>query len=108
MARIFESIASARQNFLVAHGVQIGEALRKLELLTTDVDVAEGGLLALHVGRQVVSVDGQEPTHTRAFVFEIARRLRRAAVVHHVALQLAEDEMQHVVEVHADVGRHAK
>lgn len=108
VARISEAITAAGQNLLVAHRMQVGEAFRELKLLAADVDVAEGRLLALHIGRQIVGVDGQEPAHTCALVFEVARRLCRATVVHHVALQLAEDEVQHVVEVHADVGRHAE
>lgn len=88
--------------------MQIRESLGELELLSADVDVSEGRLLALHVGRKIIRVDGQKPAYTSAFVLQVARSLGCAAVMHHVALKLAKDEMQHVVEMHADVGRHAE
>ena len=104
VAGVGQAVTSAREDFGVAGGVQVGKAFAEFELFTADVDVAVGGFFALHFGGQVVGVDGQEPAHAGAFVFQIACGFLGAGVVHHIALELAKDEVQHVVEVHADVG----
>lgn len=108
VAGVGQAVASAGQDFLVAGGVQVGKAFAEFELFAADVDVAVGGFFALHFGGQVVGINRQEPAHAGAFVFQIACGFLGAGVVHDVALQFAEDEVQHVVEVHADVGGHAK
>ncbi len=88
--------------------MQVGKAFAEFEPFAAYVDTAIGGFFALHFGGQIVSVDGQEPTHTGAFVFQIAGGFLGAGVVNHVALELAKDEVQHVVEVHADVSGQAE
>lgn len=108
VAGVGQAITTTRQDFAVADGVQVGKAFAEFELFAADVDVAVGGFLGLHLGRQVVGVNRQEPAHAGAFVFQVASGFLGTAVVHHVALQFAEDEVKHVVKVHADVGGHAE
>ncbi len=108
VAGVGQSVATARQDFAVAGSVQVSKAFAEFELFAADVDVAVGGFFTLHFGGQVVRVNGQEPTHPGSFVFQIACGFLVAGVVHHVALELAKDEVQHVVEVHANVGGHAE
>ncbi len=108
VAGVGQAVTTAREDFAVAGGVQVCKAFAKFELFAADVDVAVGGFFALHFGGQVVRVNRQEPAHPGTFVFQITSCFLGTAVVHDVALELAEDEVQHVVKVHADVGCHAK
>ena len=103
-----QAVATAREDFAVAGGVQVGKAFAEFELFAADVDVAVGGFFALHFGGQVVGINRQEPANAGAFVFQVACGFLGVGVVHDVALELAKDEVQHVVEVHADVGGHAE
>ena len=48
MSGIFNSIATASQNFLIANGVQISEPLRKLNFLAIDCNRTVGRLPALY------------------------------------------------------------
>ena len=48
MARIFDTVTTTRQDFLITGGVQIGEAFGELHFLTIDGDGPVGRLLALH------------------------------------------------------------
>lgn len=106
--RILDAVALAIENGLVADGVQVSEAFGKLDFGTITGDRAVGRLHALDRVRQVVGVDGEEPAHARVLVLQIASGLGFVDVVHDVALQLAEDEVQHVVEMHTDIGGHAE
>ncbi len=108
VARVGQAITTTREDFAVAGGVQIGEAFAEFELFAADVDVTVGSFFSLHFVGQVVGVDRQEPAHAGAFVFQIACCFLGAGVVHDVALEIAKDEVQHVVKVHAYVGGHAK
>ena len=108
MPRIRQAVSPAGQNFTIAGRVQIGEAFGELELLAADVDIAVRRFLAFDAVRQVVGIDGQKPPHPGPLVFQIASRLGFFAQVNAIVLKFAEDEVQHVEEVHPDVGGHAK
>ncbi len=108
VAGVGQAVTTAREDFAVAGGVQVSKAFAEFELFAADVDVAVGGFFSLHFSGQVVGVNRQEPAHACAFVFQIACGFLGAGVVYDVALELAKDEVQHVVEVHADVGSHTE
>ena len=60
--------AFAGEDFLVAEGVQFGEALAELELAAVDVKRAVGALLAFdRVGRQAVGVNAEEVAYKQAY-----------------------------------------
>src|SRR5690554_2259489 len=103
---LFQTKTTPRQNFFIAAGVQVGKAAGEFDLFAIHSDGAERTLaLGLGAFRYVFIVHRQEPAHPGFFVFQVAGGHGVVAVVHYIVLQLAEDEMQHVVEVHANVGR---
>ena len=108
VARILQPIASSGKDFLVTNLVQFGKPFGEFQLLSIDIDATVGSLAALDVIGQVIGIDGKKPAHAGALVFQIAGSLGFTTVVHHVVLQLAKHEVQHVVEMHANVGGHAK
>ena len=108
MPRVGQAIAAPGQNLPVARGVQVGKPFGELQLFAADINVAERGLLALDLVWQVVRVDRQEPPHPRPLVLQVAGRFELPAVVDHAALEVAKDEVQHVVEVHPNVRGHAE
>src|SRR4051812_11031709 len=52
-------------------------------------------------------IDGKEPTHARILVLQIPRRGALIVPMNDVPLKRPEHKMQHVIEMHADVRRHA-
>lgn len=107
-AVFFEAKATARQNFFVTAGVQVGEAVRELDVFAVGGDGAEGALAFFQfTGGYVVDVNGEEPAHAGAFVFQIACGFGGAAQVNGVLQHSAKHVVQHVVKVHADVGGNA-
>ena len=63
---LIKAIAMAAEDVLVTGGVQVGEALGKLDCLTINADGAIGALPLGALGlRQVLWVDGEEPAHAR-------------------------------------------
>lgn len=108
MPCITQAVTTSSQYFAVTGGMQVSKALAEFELFAAYVDVAISGFFALHVGGEVISVNREEPAHAGAFVFQVASGLLGTAVMNHVALQFAKDEMQHVVKVYANVGSHSK
>ena len=104
---LVEAKAAAGDDFLIAARVQIGEAFGKFDLLAVDRDRTEGGLLALHLGGQIVAIDRQKPAHVGALAFEKAGGALGFAQMSLVALDAAEHEAQHVEEMHADIGGNA-
>ena len=63
---LIEAIAMAAKDVLVTGGMQVGEALGKLDCLTINADGAIGALPLGSLGlRQVLWVDGEEPAHAR-------------------------------------------
>ena len=103
--RILQAEAVTRQDVLITLGMQLGEALAKLELLAVDHDGAIGALLPFHgIFGQGVGIDAEEITHTGAFQFQITGHTVVRGHVDDVLGHVAEDPAQHVVEVHADVG----
>src|SRR5690606_24674895 len=104
-AVVFHAISLPSQNALVALSVEVGKATGELQLLAFDIDAAIGELIALDgVFRQMVCVDGEEPAYIGALVLQEAGRGLFIAVMHFVMSDFAEDEMQHVVKMHADIG----
>ena len=104
-AVLFQPEAAPGQNLFVAAVVQVGKAAGELDLFAIDGDRAVGALaLGANGFGHVLDIDRQEPAHTRVLVFQIAAGLGVGRVMHDVLLQVAEDEVQHVKEVHADVG----
>ena len=57
VARIFDTIATTCQYFLITDCVQVGKPGRKLNLFTITADTSESRLLAFHFFRQVVGVN---------------------------------------------------
>ncbi len=51
MADVAKTVTTPSQDLLVASCVKVGEAFAEFELCPADVDVAVGGLFALHLGR---------------------------------------------------------
>ena len=103
-ARLFDAEAATGKDFLVALGMQLGEALAELKLLTVDHDGAVGALLPFHgIGRQGVAVDAEEVTHAGAFQLQIAGHAVVRGDVDDVLLHVAENPAQHVIEMYADV-----
>ena len=96
---------AAGQDFLIAARMQIGKAAGKFDFLAIHGDRSVGALalVALRL-RDVLVVHRQEPAHPGMLVFQIARCLGVRAVMHDVVLQVAENVVQHVEEMHADVG----
>src|SRR5206468_2102720 len=97
--------AMAGEDLPVADGVQVREPVGELHLFAVDGNIPVRRAFALDAFRQIVGVDGQEPAHSRPLVLQKTGSLGITAVVHDVRLQLAEHEVQHVVEVHANVRR---
>ena len=97
--------ALTREDLLVAEGVQFGEALAELELAAVDVERAVGALLAFDsVGRQAVGVDAEEVAHAGLLEAEVARHAVEAHHMDDVLLDRTEDPLEHIVEMHSDVG----
>ena len=103
--RFADAEAFAGENLLVAEGVQLGEALAELELAAVDVERAVGALLAFdRIGRQAVGIDAEEVAHAGLLEAEVARHAVEAHHMDDIFLDRAEDPLEHVVEMHADVG----
>ena len=97
--------AFAGKDLLVAEGVQLGEALAELELAAVDVEGAVGALLAFdRIGREAVGIDAEEVAHAGLLEPEVARDAVEAHHMDDVLLDRTEDPLQHVVEMHADIG----
>ena len=107
-AGVLEAEAAAIEDVLVAEGMQLGEALAELESLVADGDGAVGAAAFGFDGLgQGVGVDAEEPAHAGALELEVARGAVVGVEVYDVAAQGAEDPLQHVEEVDADVGGYA-
>ena len=97
--------AFSRKDPAVALGVQLGETLAELELAAVDVEGTVGALLAFDsVGRKAVGVDAEEVAHAGLLELEVARDAVEAHHMDDVLLDRAEDPLQHIVEMHADIG----
>ena len=86
VSSVVQAVTTAREDFAIAGGVQIGEAFAEFELIAADVNVAVGGFFSLHFGGHVFGVNGQEPAHASAFVLQIASGFLGTGVVQDVAL----------------------
>ena len=106
--RASSSIAAlAGQNAAVALRVQVGEALRKIELLAVDAHAAVGRAPGLLARGQMPGVDAQQVAHAGAPELQRPGDAPLGGIVDRAPLDGAEDPQQHVVEVHADIHRHA-
>ena len=100
--------ALAREDLLVAEGMQFGEALAELEFAPIDVESTVGALLTFdRVGRQAVGVDAEEVAHAGLLETEVARHAVEAHHMDDILLDRTEDPLKHVVEMHADIGGNA-
>ena len=107
-SRLADAESLSGENLLVAEGVELGKALAEFELLAVDAERTVGALLALNgVGREAVGVDAEEVTHAGLLEAQVARHAVEAHHVHYVFLDGAEYPLQHIVEVHSDVGSNA-
>src|SRR5690554_2990199 len=105
---LFQTKTTPRENFFIAAGVQVGKAAGEFDFFTIHSDGTERTLaLGLGAFRYVFVVHRQEPAYPGFFIFQVTSSHSVVAVVHYIVLQLAEDEMQHVVEMHADIRRNA-
>ena len=105
---LLDAKSASGENFLVALGVEFGEAFAKLKFLAVDGDGAEGAFLAFHsVGRQRVGIDAEEIAHTGAFQLKIASHTVVRSHMDDIFPHIAENPAQHVVEMHTDVGGNA-
>ena len=85
--------------------VELREAGGELKLLSVDRERAVRTFLALHrVRRQALRVNREEITHARLLQLQITRHAVERHDVYNVLLHRPEDPLQHVVEMHADVG----
>ena len=95
----------AREDLLVALGVELREAGAELELVPVDIQGPIGLLLTLDgIRREALGIDAQEVTDPGFLQAKIARDAVEAHHMDDVLLHGAEDPLQHVVEVYADVG----
>ena len=107
-AVFFEAKASSGQDFLIAGGVKVCEAAGEFELVAVDRDGTVGALAGFEDGfRDVVDIDGQEPTDAGVFIFQVAAGLGVADVMDPVFLKCAENKIQHVVKMDANIGGNA-
>lgn len=58
VAGVGQAVTTARKDFAVAGCVKVGKAFAEFELFAADVNVAVSSFFALHLGGQVVGVDG--------------------------------------------------
>ncbi len=101
----------AGEDILVAFGMELGEAFAELELFAVDADGAIGPIgwergLVL-AGWEALDVDAQEVAHPGPFELQITCHPVEALDMHDVATDGTEDPLQHVVEMHPDVGGYA-
>jgi len=97
--------ALAGQYRFVAAGMEVVEATAELEFLAGDGEGAEGGgPRGAHGGGQRIRVDAQEPAHAGALQLQEAGGAVVGVQVHGILLHGAEDPLQHIKKVDADVG----
>ena len=108
VAGVGKAVATMREDFAVTGGVQVSKAFAEFELFAAYVDVAVGGFFALYFCGQIVCVNRKKPAHAGALVFQIACGFLGTSMVYDVTLELAKDEVQHVIKMHAYVGGHAE
>lgn len=104
VARILNTVTLAIEDGLIADGMQVSKAFGELEFGAITGDRTIGRLLAFHRIWQIIGVDGEKPTHARIFVLKVASCFELVDIVNDVALQFAEDEVQHVIKMHSDIG----
>ena len=104
-ARFADAETVARQNLPIALRMELSEALGELELATVDGQGPIGALLPFHrIRRQAVGVDAQEIADTCPLE---AQEARHPVETHHmddILLHRAENPLEHVVEMHTDIG----
>ena len=87
--------------------MQLCKSCAELKLLAVDRQGTESAFFALHrIRRQTLRIYTKEITHARTFEFEIARYAVKRHHMHDILLHRAKDPLQHVVEMHTDVGRY--
>lgn len=105
VAGFFDAETATSEDFLVALGMKLSEALAEFELIAVDHDGAVGALFPFHgIRRQGVGVDAEEVTHTGALQLKVTRHTVVRGYVDDVLLHVTKDPTQHVIKMHADVG----
>src|SRR5690606_26611046 len=105
---VLYAIALAGQNTLVALGVQVGKAARELQLFAFNINAAVGEFFTLNgIVWQMVSINRQKPAHIGTFVAQETAGCFFITVMHFVVQNFAENKVQHVVEMHADISGYA-
>ena len=88
--------------------MKLGKSLAELEFAAVDHDGSICPLLSLHcVLRQGVGVDAQEVANSGSLEFHISCHSVVGRDVNNAFRCLAEDPLQHIVEMDTDVGGHA-
>ena len=106
--RLGDTETVAGEDLLVTLRVELREAGGELKLLSVDRERAVGAFLTLHgVRRQALRVNREEITHARLLQLQITRHAVERHDVNDVFLHRSEDPLEHVVEMHADVGCYA-
>ena len=95
----------SREDLLVALGVELRKTGAELELVPVDVQGTVGLLLSLdRVRREAVGIDAQEVADPGFLQAQIAGHPVEAHHMDNVLLHGAEDPLEHVIEMHADIG----
>src|SRR4051812_26216296 len=81
---LIDAEAGAFEDLLVAAAVEVGEALRKLNLLAVDGDRTKRRL-AVGIFRQILAIHREEPSDPRRAALQITRRPLGLAQMHHIA-----------------------
>ena len=103
-----DSESIAREYLLITLGVKFGKYLTELELAAIDHNGSVCSLFSLYcVLRQCVGVDAQEVTYSGSLEFHISCHSVVSRDMHYAFAYLAENPLQHIVEMNADICRHA-
>ena len=97
--------ALAREDLPVALRMELREALAELEFIPVDGERPVRALLPLHgILRQAVRIDAQEVADAGLLQAQVSGHPVETHHMDDVLLHRAEDPLEHVVEVNADVG----
>ena len=102
---LVETKAVASKDVPVAFGVQVGKTASKFEFIASNLDRAVCRLtLCLDFVGKIFAVDAQELAHACLFKFKVARYNMVVAMVNHEHFLFAENILEHIEEMYADVG----
>ena len=88
--------------------MQFGKSFTKLELATIDIYGTKRAFFALNcIRRQQIGIDTKEVTHSCPLELQITGNSIMRRHVNDILLWLTENPLQHIVEMHSDVGGNA-